>query len=480
MDSQLVVIGGGPGGYAAAFMAADLGLKVTLLESDRRLGGVCLLRGCIPAKALLHATGQITKAQEILEWGIDFGQPGIDLPTLRSRTDKAVNNLALGLAQLARQRKVRVIRAMGRFEDSRTLRLEGGDRATYEDDRLRFEKCIIAAGSVPATLPSLKLDSPRMMDSTGGLELPEIPGRLLVIGGGYIGLEIGTMYANLGSRVTVVEMTDGLLPGIDRDLVRPLQVRLEQLYESIRLGTTVSAIREVDQALEAEFAGKGAGREQFEAVLVSVGRKPSSGGLGLENTKVRLDEKGFIKVGPNLATEDENIYAVGDIVGGMMLAHKALHEGRVAGQAVAGKDVVFAPRAIPAVVYTNPEIAYAGLTQEQAAAQGIDVQVVNYPWVVNGRAQGMGRTEGITKMILDPRNQTVLGVGITGSDAGELIAEAVLAIELGATAGDLALTIHPHPTMSETIAGAAEVFLGFATELYRPRRDGVNQRGSND
>ncbi len=471
METQLVVLGGGPGGYAAAFMAADLGMQVTLVDAEPRLGGVCLLRGCIPSKALLHVAKVVAEARHAAEWGVSFPGPKIDLEAMRARKEKVIATLTGGLAQLAKRRNVQVIRARGVFEDSQTLRLEPAGEKPPAADRLRFRHCILATGSSPMRLPALELPTPRVMDSTAALELPEAPESLLVIGGGYIGLEMGTVYAALGSRVSVVEMTDGLLPGVDRDLVKPLHKKLEKDFAAIWLGTKVVAMAEKKDAVEVTFEGEAKKAERFGRVLVAVGRRPNSAGLGLENTKVQVNPRGFVVADNRCRTADPHVLAIGDVAGEPMLAHKAAHEGKVAAEVLAGHEAaVFAPRAIPAVVFTDPEIAWAGLTETEAKTQGRAVEVAQFPWAASGRAQSVGRTEGMTKWLIDPETQRVVGCGIVGAGAGDLIGEAVLAIEMGASAEDLAQSIHPHPTLSETLGFAAEVHLGTATDVYRPKR----------
>lgn len=471
MYSQLVVLGGGPGGYAAAFLAADLGMEVAIVDLEPRLGGVCLLRGCIPSKALLHVAKVISESRDMAEWGVTLGKPKIDIDALRARKDKVIDTLTGGLKQLAKKRKVRVIQARGVLESSQSLRLSGGDPATYSDgDLLEYEHLILATGSIPAMPAALKIDSPRLMDSTSALELPEVPKRLLVVGGGYIGLEMGTVYAELGSRVSVVEMTDGLLPGCDRDLVKPLQKRLETRFEAIHLKTMVTALVDHKTEIEVIYDGQHAGTERFDRVLVAIGRRPNSQGLGLEKTGVVLDKRGFVVIDRQQRTADPHIMAIGDVAGEPMLAHKAAHEGKVAVEVLAGEPAEFDKRAIPAVVFTDPEIAWAGLTEDQAKRDKIDVEVALYPWAASGRAQALGHTAGLTKLIIDPESERVLGAGLVGSGAGELIAEAVLAIEMGCTARDLAESIHPHPTLSETLSFSAEVALGTATEVYKPKR----------
>jgi len=470
MDTQLVVLGGGPGGYAAAFMAADLGLEVALVDLEPRLGGVCLLRGCIPSKALLHVAKGMAEARHLADWGVSFPQPAIDLAAMRARKEKVIATLSGGLAQLSKRRSVRLVRARAVFEDSQTLKLESAGQA-LSDERLRFGHCILATGSGPTRLAALELPSPRVMDSTSALELPDVPESLLVVGGGYIGLEMGTVYAALGSRVSVVEMTDGLLPGVDRDLVKPLHKRLEKEFDAIWLNTKVVALADKKDSIEVTLDGQIEERvRRFSRVLVAVGRRPNSGGLGLEKTKAEIDPRGFVVVDRRQRSADPHLFAIGDVAGEPMLAHKAAHEGKVAAEAIAGDaSAEFDPRAIPAVVFTDPEIAWAGLTQTEAEKQSRRVEVAQFPWAASGRAQAVGRIEGLTKWIIDPESQRVVGCGIVGAGAGELIAEAVMAIELGAQVQDVAEAIHPHPTLSETLGFAAEVHLGTATDVYRPK-----------
>ncbi len=471
MDTQLAVLGGGPGGYAAAFLAADLGMQVALVDMEPRLGGTCLLRGCIPSKALLHVAKAMSEASHLAEWGVSFPKPAIDLAAMRARKEKVIATLTGGLKQIAAKRHVTIIQAKGRFEDGRTLRLQPVGNAPLSEDRIGFENCIVASGSRPSRIAAFDLPTPRVMDSTGALELPEVPESLLVVGGGYIGLEMGTVYAALGTRVSVVELTDGLLPGADRDLVRPLHKKLSKDFAEIMLGVKVVSLVEKGQAIEVTFEGNVDRKvQQFSRVLVSVGRRPNSDGLGLEKTKVQIDKQGFITVDAQRRTAEPHIWAIGDVAGQPMLAHKATHEGKTAVEAIAGSKVAFEPRAIPAVVFTDPEIAWAGLTEAEAKAQGRTVEVAQFPWAASGRAQSVGRTEGLTKWLIDPASQRVLGCGIVGAGAGELIAEAVLAIEMGASAADVTESIHPHPTLSETLGFAAEVFFGTATDLYRPRK----------
>lgn len=470
MHSELVVLGGGPGGYAAAFLAADLGMDVTLIDKEDRLGGVCLLRGCIPSKALLHVAKVISESKEMVEWGVDLGEPKINVDALRARKQKVIDTLTGGLATLAKKRNVRVVHAKAVFEDSQRIRLEGGDPKSRPSNAVTYDHLILAAGSRPAMPKMFDIGSDRVMDSTGALELPDIPKKLLIIGGGYIGLEMGTVYAEIGSEVTVVEMLDGLLPGADRDLVRPLQKRLTERFANIHLKTKVAKLEDKGDKVAVTFEGEHNGVEEFDRVLVSIGRRPNSDGLGLEKTKVKITDKGFVEVDKQQRTADPAIMAIGDIAGDPMLAHKAAHEGRIAVEVLHGEPAAFDKIAIPAVVFTDPEIAWAGLTETQCKDQGVEHTVALYPWAASGRAQSLGRTEGLTKMILEPETDRVIGVGIVGPGAGELIAEGVLAIEMGANATDIASSIHAHPTMSETIGFAAEVHFGLATEVYKPKR----------
>lgn len=465
---NIAVIGGGPGGYAAAFLAADLGMKVTLIDREQNPGGVCLYRGCIPSKALLHVAKVIDESRHAGNWGIEFAEPKIDVARLRTFKEGVVNKLTGGLGQVAKMRKVQYVRGEASFENSNTIRVTNGGG----EEKLSFDRIIIATGSRPAAIPSLKLDSPRMLDSTSALDLADVPKTLLVIGGGYIGLELGTVYAAFGSKVSVVEMTPGLLPGADRDLVLPLHKRLEKIFDSIMLNTTVTAVKEEASGIRVCFDGKDVkDREKvFDKVLVSVGRKPNSEIPGLDRTQVRVGQRGFIQANKHLQTDDPAIYAIGDVIGEPMLAHKASHEGRTAVEHIAGHKVAFEPNAIPAVVFTDPEIAWAGLTETQSQKENREIKVAKFPWAASGRAVTLDRTEGMTKLVIDPATERVLGVGIVGPGAGELIAEGTLAIEMAALAKDVALTIHPHPTLSETIMQSAEVFFGTSTDMYRPKR----------
>lgn len=466
---RIAVVGGGPGGYAAAFLAADLGMKVTLIDPEANPGGVCLYRGCIPSKALLHVAKLIEESHQAKNWGIDFGAPKIDLARLRSWKEGVVKKLTGGLGQLSKQRSVQYVQGKAAFENSNTLRITKNAGGT---ESMSFDRIIVATGSRPAVIPSLKLESPRMMDSTGALDLQDIPKTLLVIGGGYIGLELGSVYAALGTRVTCVEMMPGLLPGADRDLVLPVHKRLEKAFESILLNTTVASLKEEKNGIRATFEGKDVKEKEkvFDRVLMSVGRKPNSEIEGLNKTRVKVGPKGFIQVNKQLQTDDPAIFAIGDVVGEPMLAHKASHEGRTTVEVIAGHKYTFEPAAIPAVVFTDPEVAWAGLTETQAQAEGREIKVAKFPWGASGRALTLDRTDGMTKLLIDPKTERVLGVGIVGVGAGDMIAEGVLAIEMAALAGDVELTIHPHPTLSETIMQAAEVFYGTSTDMYRPKR----------
>jgi dihydrolipoamide dehydrogenase len=473
MHAPIVVIGGGPGGYAAAFLAADEGQQVTLIEAEPRLGGTCLLRGCIPSKALLHVARVIAEVEEMQSgWGVSFGAPEISIDTLRQRKEKVIATLSGGLGQLAKRRKVNVIQARARFEDSQTLSLQGDHESIPQGGRITFDHCVIATGSVPAMPAAFDIGSERVFDSDGALALKEVPGEMLVIGGGYIGLEMGTVYASLGSKVSVVELMDGLLMGADRDLVRPLAKRLKTLFEDrIYLNTRVGSLGIRDDRVEVAFEGPGEfGTKLYDAVLVSVGRRPVTENLGLENTRCQTDDRGFIKHDSQLRTDDPNIFVIGDAAGEPMLAHKATHEGRIAVEALLGKNVTFDKRAIPAVVFTDPEVAWAGMTEDDAKKEDRSVEVVTYPWAASGRAQALGRTEGLTKWIVDPDTECVIGCGIVGPGAGELIAEAVLAIEMSCEVRDVTESIHPHPTLSETLMNAGEVYFGTATEIYKPKR----------
>ena len=469
MNVDLVVLGAGPGGYTAAFRAADLGLTVALVERDPSLGGVCLNVGCIPSKALLHAAKVISDAREMAPHGIVFGAPRIELDKLRTWKEKVVSQLTGGLQTLAKQRKVTVVNGQGVFTSPTSLQVTTGAGVT----ELTFKQAIIAAGSEPVRLPGLPYDDPRVMDSTGALALQDIPARLLVIGGGIIGLEMAMVYAELGSQVSVVELTEGLLPGVDRDLVRPLEKRLKGLLAAIYTGTKMTGVIATPQALEVTFEGKDApAKAAFDRVLVAVGRRPNGKLVGLEATGVTVDERGFITTDRQLRTNVSHIFAIGDVTQGPMLAHKASHEGKVAAEVAAGHKASFDARVIPFVAYTDPEVAWVGLTETEAKAQGIAYEKAVFPWAASGRALSLGRSEGSTKLLFDAQDRRLIGAGIVGTSAGDLIAEAALAIEMNCDAEDIGLTIHPHPTLSETVALAAEMFAGTITDLYVPKKKG--------
>jgi dihydrolipoamide dehydrogenase len=469
ISTQLAVVGGGPGGYAAAFLAADLGLSVALIDPEPNPGGVCVYRGCIPSKALLHVANVISESRHASSWGVQFGEPRIDLARLRQFKEQVVARLTAGTGQLARYRKVRYLQGMATLVDAHHLRVTLKDGS---EEQVEFDHAILATGSRPAHVPSLSLDSPRVWDSTRALDLPEVPKALLVIGGGYIGLELGSVYATLGSEVTIVEMTPGLLPGADRDLVDVLAARIGRIAKAVLLNTKVARMTETPAGIRVTLEGAdGKPAEQlFDSVLVSIGRRPNSDIPGLDRTAVQVDARGFIMVDGQRRTHEPSIFAIGDVVGEPMLAHKASAEGRTAVETIVGDNVAFEPRAIPAVVFTDPELAWCGLTETQAARDQRPVIVAKFPWAASGRAISIDRTDGLTKLLLDPDTGRVLGVGVVGSGAGELIAEGVLAIEMGATAMDMRLSIHPHPTLTETVMESAEVFFGQATHVYRPKK----------
>ena len=466
-STQLLVLGSGPGGYTAAFRAADLGMQVILVERFPTLGGVCLNVGCIPSKALLHAAKVIEEAEEMGARGIAFGAPEIDLEKLRGWKDSVVKKLTGGVRMLAKQRKVEVVQGVGRFVSANVLEVMGNSGS----ERIRFEQCIIAAGSEAIRLPGLPED-PRIMDSTDALELPEFSGGLLVIGGGIIGLEMACVYDALGSRVSVVELTPQLMLGCDPDLVRPLERRIRSRYEQILLGTRVSQVEALEEGIRVTFAGEKAPAPQvYGRVLVAVGRSPNGKLIGAEAAGVNVSDRGFVPVDRQLRTNVPHIFAIGDIAGPPMLAHKAMHEAKVAAEVAAGHRRAFDVRAIPSVAYTDPEVAWAGLTETEAKANGIAIEKGTFPWVANGRSLSLGREEGMTKLLFDPETRRLLGAGIVGTNAGELISELALAIENGCDAADIGLTVHPHPTLSETVAGAAEAVEGTLTDLYiRPRK----------
>ena len=473
MSHHVAVIGAGPGGYAAAFYAADLGLKVTLIDNEKNPGGVCLYRGCIPSKALLHVAKVLDEAKHAKDWGIEFAAPKIDINKVRDYKNRVVEKLTSGTGQVAKLRKVTYIQGWATIVDAKTISVKKADGG---EETVSVDYMILATGSTPTKIPSLSIDSPRVLDSTTALDLPEIPKTMLVVGGGYIGLELGSVYAALGTKVSVVEMTPGLLPGADRDLVKILAQRVEKIYDKIMLSTKVTSVTEVKSGgaatgVAVTFEGEGAPKEvTYDYVLFAIGRRPNATIAGLNKTQVKVDAKGFIETDGQRRTAEPTIFAIGDVAGEPMLAHKASHEARVAVEAIEGHQAMFEPAAIPAVVFTDPEIAWAGLTEADAEKQGIKVEVAKFPWPASGRAIAIDRVDGMTKLLIDPATERILGVGIVGSGAGELIAEGVLAIEMGATASDVKLTIHAHPTLSETVMEAAEMFFGQATHVYKPKR----------
>ena len=472
--TQLAIIGAGPGGYTAAFLAADLGLRVTLIDEAPRPGGVCLYRGCMPSKALLHAAKVATDARSAAAWGISFGDPTIDVARLREWKDGVVARLTGGLALLSKQRAVTFAQGRASFQDAHTLRVTPtGDGADDGVRTVAFEHAILATGSRPARPSALALDDPRMLDSTRALDVERVPASLLVIGGGYIGLELGTVYAALGTAVTIVEMTGSLLPGADADLTRILARRMAKTVRTVRTSTSVTRLEARADGIDATLEPAGGGdvrTERFEQVLVAVGRVPNSEVAGLERTRVERDARGFIRVDGQRRTAEPSIFAVGDVAGEPLLAHKAFAEARVAVDAIVGNSASYGPRAVPAVVFTDPEVAWCGLTEAAAAAAGRAVRAARFPWGASGRALTLDRPEGVTKLVLDPESGQVLGVGLVGAGAGELIAEGVVAVEKGLTAADIAAAVHPHPTVSETFAEAAEVFFGRSAHVYRPKR----------
>ena len=464
--TDLLVIGGGPGGYAAAFRGSDLGMNVTLVESDSRLGGTCLLRGCIPSKALLHVAGLISESREAENWGIRFGEPMIDIEKMRTWKDSIVERLSGGLDGLSKKRKVTVVTGHASFKNNNTVTVEHNPDLT----EIAFGHAIVATGSRPSTLPVFDIGSRNILDSTSALALEDIPERLLAVGGGIIGLELTTVYAELGSRVTLIEVTDGLVPGADRDLIRPLHRHFEAKVESLHLNTSVQKVEQKKNSLSVAFEGAIEDKNQeFDKILLSVGRRPNSEGIGLENTSTQLTERGHIQVDNQMRTHAKSIFAVGDVVEGPGLAHKAAHEGKVAAGAIAGHPSAF-DSIIPSVVYTNPEVAWCGLTETEAKEDKLSVEVARFPWAASGRAATLGSQEGLTKLILEPETDRILGVGIVGPNAGELIAEGVVAVEMAAVTEDLANCIHPHPSLSESIGIAAEIHMGTATDLYIPKR----------
>ena len=466
---RVAVVGAGPGGYTAAFLAADLGMQVSLIDEAPRPGGVCLYRGCMPSKALLHVARVLTETREASDWGITFGEPDIDLERLRAWKDDVVTKLTGGLAQLSSQRNVDYLQGRAAFVDGQTITVSRPDGAT---ETKSYDYIILATGSHPARPGPLAVESDRVLDSTSALELRRVPSRLLVVGGGYIGLELGSVYAALGSDVTVVEMTSSILPGVDRDLVGVLARRLRRSFAALHLNTTVTRLAPTDDGVDVTLEGQPSGpvTESFDAVLVAVGRSPNSRIEGIEGTRVELDDRGFVRVDAQRRTAESSLFAIGDVAGEPMLAHKAFHEARVAVETIAGQDAAFEPMAVPAVVFTDPEVAWCGVTETQAAQEKRKVTVSRFPWAASGRALTLGRPDGVTKLVIDPDSEQVIGVGIVGVGAGELIAEGVVAVEMGATASDLKLSIHPHPTLSETVLEAAEVSLGLSTHVYRPTK----------
>ena len=464
--TQLAVIGAGPGGYPAAFLAADYGMDVTLIDPEPKPGGVCLFRGCIPTKTLLHVAQIIREAKEAKQWGVEFDAPRIDVDAVRSFKNRVVEKLTGGMGHLCKQRGIRSIRGMARFLDGKNLSIERQDEASMT---LAFDHAILATGSRPAMLAGLP---DGVLDSTSAMEMTSIPESLLVVGGGYIGLELGTFYASLGTRVSVVELLPDILPGADPDLVRTYSMSARKLFHEIITHTRVTSFEESNSGIDVVFESEeGDTREaSYEKVLITVGRIPNSEHLGLENTKIELDEKGFVKVDAQRRTKEPAVFAIGDVVGGALLAHKATKEGKVAVDVISGKSVTFDPKAVPAVLFTDPEVTWSGLTELEAAAEERKVAVAKFPWGASGRAATLGRMDGVTKFIIDPETEKILGVGIVGPGAGELIAEGTLAVEMGACVRDIAKTIHPHPTLSETMMEAAEVFYGLSTHVYRPKR----------
>ena len=467
--THLAIIGAGPGGYTAAFLAADLGLDVTLVDPEENPGGVCLYRGCIPSKALLHVAKLIQESREAHKWGVSFSEPQIDIDKLRAFKENVVKRLTQGNGMLRNQRKINHLRGHGRFLSPTRVEvdLHNGGKATLD-----FTYAIIATGSRPFLIPGLIPDSKRIWTSTGALRLESIPENLLVMGGGVIGLELGSVYATLGSKVSVVEMLPGILPGADRDLVRILQKSMEPRLHKIMTDTRVTAMEETSKGMRVTMQQKDGStlRETYDRVMVTIGRKPNTESIGLEHLAVKLDDKGFIKTDIHMRTDEPNIFAIGDVVGNPMLAHKASHEGQTAVEVIAGHKAAFEPNTIPSVVYTDPEVAWCGLTETEAGEQGRKVAVYRFPWAASGRAITMDRTDGLTKLVIDPESERVLGMGVVGAGAGELIAAGVLAVEMAALASDLKLSIHPHPTLSETVMESAEMYFGTSTHVYRPKR----------
>lgn len=468
LHADVVVLGAGPGGYPAAFEAADHGKNVILVDQDAQPGGVCLNRGCIPSKALLHVSKLIHEAKHAKDWGLTFSEPTIDIDKIREFKNSVINKMTGGIRQLSTARKVKLVQARGTFESSNSLKLTYPDGTTGQ---LTFDHCIVAVGSRPAVPKMFDLDDERVMDSTGALALKDIPESLLVVGGGIIGLELGSVYAALGSKVTVVEMLPDIIPGADRDLVAPLKKRLLEDFVAIHTNTKVNSLKATDAGIVAELEGAGVNSPQtFSRVLISIGRVPNGANIGLENTKAKVTDRGFIEVDRNMRTADPKIFAIGDVVGNPMLAHKATREGKVAVGTLLGEPVEFDNIAIPSVIYTDPEVAWCGLTETAAKERGQEVLVTKFPWAASGRAQAIGRPEGLTKLIVDPKTERILGVGIVGVGAGEMISEGVLAVETAAVARDLAESIHPHPTIAETLMESAESVFAQATHRYLPKK----------
>jgi len=466
---KVIVIGGGPGGYAAAFMAADLGLDVALIDPEANPGGVCLYRGCIPSKALLHLVKLKKEAAEAEAWGLRFSEPEIDLEKMRAWKNQVVEKLTGGLGQLTKKRKITFIQGKATFLNSQSVEVEKQDGKKVE---INFGHAILATGSAPIPLPDTKFEG-NILSSAEALNLPNIPKSLLVVGAGYIGLEIGSVYAGLGSKVSLVEMTPGYLPGVDRELVKVFEKVNKALFQEVKFETKVEQIKNTKKGVKVTYSSKDNGKEEasFEKVLIAIGRKPNTENLGLDNTNVKINDNGFVEVNAQRQTNDKNIYAIGDITGEPMLAHKASHEGKIAAEAIFGKKTGYDPKAIPAVVFTDPEIAWCGLTEAEAKEKDIAIETAKFPWSASGRAATLGQNVGLTKLITDAKTKRILGVGIAGKNAGDLIPEAALAVEMSALATDVSLTIHPHPTLSETIMEAADALYGHSTHIYRPKKN---------
>ena len=468
IKTQLVVIGAGPGGYPAAFRAADIGLNVTMIDHEKNPGGVCLYRGCIPSKALLHVANIINESEHAKDLGVTFTKPKVDIKRVAEWKNEVVTKLTGGAGFLAKQRKVNYIQGNAVFADRNTLKVTKEDGT---EDTVSFEKCVIATGSRPTSIPGIEVDNKKILNSKGALDLESVPKELLVIGGGYIGLEMGSVYAALGSNVTVVEMMDSILATVDKDFSKILHKKLSKDFKQILLSTKVLEVKKTKKGVKVKFENSdGAFEHEYDKVLVSVGRKPNSQNIGLENTKVVVDKRGFIEVDKQRRTNDPNIYAIGDVAGDPMLAHKATHEGRVVAEVIAGEDVAYEASTVPAVIFTDPEIAWCGLTETEAKEKGIDIKVTKFPWGASGRAITLNRTDGLTKLVFETETERLLGVGLVGPGAGELISEGVLAVEMASSASDISLSIHPHPTLTETFMEAAEMFFGNSTHVIRSKR----------